>query len=131
MSIWQQGFFERPGITAIHLLPREVYDAMLPIKITPKPVNMVRVGVAIHANLEGAPSIRNQALGLIELLNDDDFKVREKATRQLIHLGPLGLKYVQQALTRPPSEEVKDRCEQIIEAVDTTSWFKDALKKKE
>ncbi len=52
LAIWEKGLFDRPGVTAIYLLPQEEYDRMLPLTISPKPQKIVRVGIVMQGNLE-------------------------------------------------------------------------------
>jgi hypothetical protein len=63
LKIWHIGFFENPGIVAIHLLPRSEYDAMLVLDVRPKPATPpTRVGIAFHPNFDAEPAITARSL---------------------------------------------------------------------
>ncbi len=46
LATWKGEFFETPGIRLITLLPRWIYDAVLPLSIQPAPGDIVRVGLS-------------------------------------------------------------------------------------
>lgn len=54
-------------------------------------------------------------------LDDDDLEVREKATRELIRLGPAAIGAVRDTLATTKSREVKRRAEEIISRSDTSA----------
>ena len=59
--VWKPQFLESAGLTAFYILPQAEYDRMLPLVVTPKPAETVRVGVVLHPRLEGEPAILAQA----------------------------------------------------------------------
>ena len=48
LDTWRDDLFTDPRPRAIYFVPRDMYDRMLPIRITPEPVELVRVGLVIH-----------------------------------------------------------------------------------
>jgi WD40 repeat protein len=64
---------------------------------------------------------------LIVDLDDDDFDVREKATRELITLGPSALPAVREALAATKSREVRRRAEEVVARSGTTSGARPEL----
>jgi HEAT repeat protein len=58
---------------------------------------------------------------LIADLDADDFKVRESAASDLAALGELATEALQRALDDPPSEEVRQRAEQILRSTSPIS----------
>jgi WD40 repeat protein len=52
---------------------------------------------------------------LIVQLDDDDFDVREKATKELLNLGPVVEAPLRETIAKAPSAEVKRRAELILE----------------
>jgi hypothetical protein len=62
-----------------------------------------------------APDQGSRIDELIKQLDDDQFDVRENATKELIKLGKTAEKAVREVLAKPPSAEVKRRAEVILE----------------
>jgi hypothetical protein len=48
LETWRDDLFTSQRPRAIYFIPREWYDRMLPLRITPAPAEIVRVGVAIE-----------------------------------------------------------------------------------
>lgn len=48
LDTWDWELFRAPGRRAIAFVPRELYDHMLPCRIDPEPVELVRVGLVIE-----------------------------------------------------------------------------------
>jgi hypothetical protein len=110
LKIWHKGFFENDGLTVLSLLPRAEYDRLLPLEITPTPVDRpVRVGVVLQPHFEYGPKVAARAAELIKQLDSDDFDRREAASRELEAMGPWGLRAVQTALQGRTSAEQKRR----------------------
>ena len=42
---WNAEFFQTPGTRVLTIIPRRLYDTLLPMKIRPRPRELVRVGV--------------------------------------------------------------------------------------
>lgn len=45
LEAWGEEFFETPGLRAIAMIPRWLYDTLLPLTIEPEPDELVRVGL--------------------------------------------------------------------------------------
>src|SRR5437588_9610288 len=63
---------------------------------------------------------RDKIAGLIRLLGDDSFKVREKASEDLLGCGPITLPQLRQAVN-DPDEEIRERAREGIAAVESKS----------
>lgn len=48
LDTWRDELFASPAPRAIYFVPRDSYDRMLPVRITPAPVDLVRVGLVIE-----------------------------------------------------------------------------------
>ena len=48
LETWRDELFRTPSARAIYFVPRDAYDRMLPIRITPAPTELVRVGLVIE-----------------------------------------------------------------------------------
>jgi hypothetical protein len=66
-----------------------------------------------------APQAAPDVARLLADLDHDDFDVRERATRELIQLGPEALAPVREALAETKSREVRRRAEEIVEQLRT------------
>ena len=123
LKVWREGFFYRPGLTAFYLLPREEYDRMLPLTITPKPAAVVRVGIAIHPTLEGEPVLLRRAAELIKKLDSNEYKEREAASAELAGMGPVASRLLEETLKKTTSEEVRHRCRAILDHADASTYL--------
>ena len=80
LKIWQKRLLEADGLVAFHILPQAEYERMLPLDILPSPVaKPVRVGIALHPNLEIEPALRER---VAELVKELDSEVYVSAKRQ-------------------------------------------------
>ena len=61
---------------------------------------------------------------LIVDLDDDSFAVREKATQELIRLGPAAARKARQAIATTKSREVRRRAEEVVAKIGAGSFFK-------
>ncbi len=122
LDIWNAGLWQRPGITAIYLAPQSEYDRILPLSIDPKPPKLVRVAIVVHANLETDSTFPARVAALIAELDDADFAVRERATKELLALAPRSLPLLRKAVAGAGSDELKVRLESILLRADATQW---------
>ncbi|MGH7223037.1 MAG: hypothetical protein ACRELF_07405, partial [Gemmataceae bacterium] len=67
----------------------------------------------------GKPLDRKRLARLIAELDDDAFKVRERATRELALVGPDAADALRQAMFKDPSAEVKKRIEDLLSRLKT------------
>lgn len=127
LAIWKKGLFDRPGITAIYLLPQSEYDRLLPLTVSPAPGKIVRVGVVLHGQLEMTPAIIAARLKeLTAKMDDDNYHVRDKANRDLIDLGPVAFPAIRERLKGQVSLEVRHRLEDILKKLDSSENLKAA-----
>ena len=127
-DVWTKAFFLTDGLTAFHLLPQSEYDRMLPLKITPAPPEIARVGVALHSHLEGEPAMQERARQLLLQLDDDDFSKREAAGQALGRMGPIAFRLLRETMQTTKSAEVQRRCRLILESVDATTYLEEAAR---
>jgi hypothetical protein len=116
LAIWRKGLFDRPGVTAIYLLPQDEYDRMLPLSVDPKPQKVVRVGIVVQGNLEvSAAALEAKVASLVTKMDDDDYRVRDKAAADLARLGQPAMAAIRKAMAAKVSAEVKTRLEKLLE----------------
>jgi hypothetical protein len=126
LSIWQEEFFERSGLTALYVLPQAEYDRLLPLEIYPKPGKIVRVGIVQQPHMEGLEAIRKQAAQLVAQLGDNNYNKREQATKALREFGVEIVPVLRQALSAATDLEVKTRLEKLLNAIDASEYLKPA-----
>jgi hypothetical protein len=115
LAIWQKGLFDRPGITALYLLPQAQYDRMLPLTVTPKPQSTVRVGIALQGQLEmTSAKVQARVKERVAKMDDDNYRVRDQAEKDLADLGPSAFAAIRQALAGKVSAEAKTRLEKLL-----------------
>jgi hypothetical protein len=124
LKIWHKQFFEAEGLIAFHLLPQAEYDRMLPLEILPAPVDKpVRVGIALHPNLEIEPALAERAAVLIGQLDDAKFQKREAAAKALLEMGPRAIVMLRAELAKNVSLEMSTRIRSILDRVDAMDWL--------
>lgn len=65
LETWEAELFREPGVRVITLLPRDVYDRSLPLRIRPVPHRVVRVGLLVTEGEEiavGPEALRRQSV---------------------------------------------------------------------
>jgi hypothetical protein len=122
LTIWRDGFFQRPGLTVFYLLPQAEYDRLLPLTITPKPPKLVRVGIAVHPNCDTEPARTALAQALVAGVAADA-AAQPAAASRLADLGPVGVRALKDALANNPPATVKARLQAVLDAVDVSSYF--------
>lgn len=90
LDIWRDGLFRRPGVTAFYILPPREYERMIRLYVNPVPKKTVRVGLALHPNMEAEPALRAQAQTWTAKLASADEAEGREAVDRLIALGPIG-----------------------------------------
>jgi hypothetical protein len=116
LAIWDKGLFDRPGITAIYLLPQSEYDRVLPLAVSPKPDKIIRVGIAMQGQIDLTPTVlAARVKDLIVKMDADDYHVRDKAAQELSALGASAMGAIRKAKAGKLSEEVRIRLDKILE----------------
>lgn len=94
-EVWTDDLFGRPGLTFAFRLPREVYDAVLPLTLAPPPRRLARVGYCLAVDLD--PDLAARIDALVAALGADDWKTRQAAATDLSNLGPTALPALRRA----------------------------------
>lgn len=111
---WEKSYFRTDGLRVLFILPRATTDAYIPIKITPKPTELVRVMVGRTEIL--TPTQERQIETWLGQLADPDFKVRNAASVNLAKLGRLGEPALRRVAAVSRSAEVRQRAHLLIQA---------------
>ncbi|HYE18412.1 MAG TPA: hypothetical protein VEA69_08205 [Tepidisphaeraceae bacterium] len=118
-KIWQKPWFEDGGLRVIFFSPRGATESLLPLRIDPKPAQVVRtllVGVECLKD-----SKENVVAELIRQLGDGDFGEREAAQRKLIQLGRANEKALGDALRKADDEEVRQRLSTVLRRISAAA----------
>ncbi len=112
IKIWTDEFFEANGARVLAILPRETYDALLPIEITPKPAELKRVLIAHLECLD--PTAQARVDAWIAALGSENLEERDTATKGLRRFGPLAEKSIRDAIERSKDAESKSRLQELL-----------------
>jgi hypothetical protein len=124
VDLWKKEMFETPGLNLYYRLPQEEYNKRLPLTITPKPAETVRVGLVYHAHLE--PDFEARIIELVNKLDAPRFVDRDAAMRDLVNLGPAALVQLQRIRNKDDlSVEVRQRVETLIRKWSAKDGFGD------
>ncbi len=112
VDLWRKDMFETPGLHAFYRLPREEYDRLLPLTLTPKADDVVRVGLIFHGHLE--TDLPERIAKLVKELDSPRFVVRDAARKKLLAYGPSALVHLQRLKQADLSTEVWKQVESLI-----------------
>jgi hypothetical protein len=110
IKTWRASWFEE-GVRVFYVLPRETTDAVLPIDIDPKPVQLVRVlvGRAEVITPEMEKSVERQVGKL------SDPKAREEAMLTIRKYGRFSEPILKRILVAERDPVVRNRIRQLID----------------
>ena len=114
LDTWDGDWFEE-GLRCFYFVPRRLTDELLPLTMEPKPAELVRVLVGRLEII--TPEMEEALLGLVERLDDDEFEVREEATRELQRHGRFAEPILQRALRGADEHELRNRLQQLLRAL--------------
>jgi hypothetical protein len=112
VDLWKKEHFEMPGLQALYRLPQAEYDRLLPLTITPKADELVRVGLIFQAHLE--PDLAERVLEQVKLLDSPRFQIRDAARKKLLAIGPAALVHLQRLKKTELSTEVQKQVEALV-----------------
>lgn len=87
LAIWRDHFLKREGLRLLTLVTGDAYDALLPISICPRPVEMKRV-LVLCIDFP-TPELQQLVDRIVERLDASDIDERDAATGELLKLGPV------------------------------------------
>ncbi|HZY85941.1 MAG TPA: hypothetical protein VFE78_13990 [Gemmataceae bacterium] len=115
-ELWKKELFETEGVTAFYRLPQSEYDRLLPLTMSPRPEELVRVGLVIHPHCE--PDLAERVARLARELDSDNFATREAAEKRLDALAGAAVVYLKRLETGKLSAEARRRVERLINKHD-------------
>ena len=115
IKTWRDSWFEK-GARVFYILPRQTTDAVLPITIEPRPVELTRVLVG-RAELI-TPEMEKSVQQQVSLLSNPSPKVREAALKTIRQYGRFSEPILKDILQNEKDATIRAR---ITELIETTS----------
>lgn len=128
MEVWNEGLFERTGLTIFYRVPKETYDQWLPLTCIPAAKDTVRVGLVVHYHLE--PELEENVKKWIAELGSQEFRVRQSADNNLRQVGGAAFPFLEEAI-QEASPEVRMRCQKILKVKDLESQLEKLMRQHE
>lgn len=114
--IWGKFFFKREGVRLLYVMPEQRADEILRLKIHPKPADVARtLIVQVECVTE---KMTRRITQLIDQLGHQDYKVRERAQRELERLDRFAEALLRKAVAETQDAEVRDRAKAILMKMD-------------
>ena len=124
LTIWSPAFFAAPGISVFYVLPRSEYDRMLKLDVSPLPKRVVRVGVALHPNMEVEPALAKRTEDLVKQLASADEGVWKAAAAELQNMGPVARRTLEATVEGATNPSVRERAKMVLDAgVDASTYL--------
>ena len=116
IKTWRDNWFEE-GLRVFYVLPRQLTDAVLPIKIDPGPAELVRVlvGRAEVITPEMEKSVENQ----VSRLGDPSPEVRETAKQNIRRYGRFSEPILKRILETEENKLMRARIRELIQSPAT------------
>ena len=122
VDLWRKEMFETPGLHLFFRLPQSEYDARMPLTITPRPKEAVRVGLVFQGHLE--PDFADRILELVKQFDSERFADRDAAMKKLLQIGPAALVQIQKLRSRRDlSPEIRERIEALVKKWNAHEGF--------
>lgn len=111
VQTWKPDLLNRVGFLVCARMPDVTYGLMFPLKVTPQPDELVRVGMVIDVlpgqadRLGWLPGLQQTLVQWSDELTARDFRKRESASRRFEQLGDLAKPHLER-LKKSPNPEV-------------------------
>ncbi len=112
VKTWRDSWFEEDGVRVFYVLPSRVTDELLPLTISPKPANLVRVLVGRCEVL--TPERTRDMERIVSVLASESFDEREEAMRRLKSYGRFAEPLLKQVIAASKDPEIRTRCESLL-----------------
>jgi hypothetical protein len=122
VDAWKPDLLNHPGFMVIARMPAGAYEKMFPLTVTPKPDEVVRAGVVFdtlpgeNERLSWLPELKKTMAKWAVELNDEDFKVRQRAAGNFAKLDDMAKPYLEDLL-KSAEPEVRHRAEMLIKGL--------------
>jgi hypothetical protein len=115
-DVWKRDFFQADGLTLFYRLPQDEYERLLPMKMSPRPEKLTRVGLVLHAHCE--PDLTEKIARLVADLADADFATRESAGKRLEEIGRAAYPALRRLREKATAPETQRRLDELLEHYD-------------
>ncbi len=112
VNTWERSYFQNDGLRVLYILPRNDVDRQIPIQITPKPEELVRVMVGRIEVL--TPDSEKRIEAALAKMSAEDVTAYNAAMAELDRLGRLKEPVLRRIAVLTRSPEVKERAETLI-----------------
>ena len=109
IETWTISYFRTPGLRVLYVVPRAWTDELLPIKMTPKPDELVRTMIGRVEVL--LPEAEREAVSVVERVFAGELTEAEAIDA----LGRFAEPRLRRAMVMVEDEQVRLRCEQLLE----------------
>jgi hypothetical protein len=111
IKTWRGSWFEE-GMRVLYILPRQATDAVLPLTITPRPDQVVRVLVGRTEVI--TPEMEKHVLAQVRQLGDTSPQVRETARQNIRKYGRFSEPILKAVLESERDETIRQRIRELI-----------------
>ncbi len=122
-DIWKDDLLQDTGFLMISRMPPRHYDAMFPLRITPQPEELVRVGMVFDQlggqtdRAQWLTSLAKSINPLITQLGDNEFHKREAAQFKLRAFGDLASPFLNKA-TGSDDPEISNTARRLLKELE-------------
>ena len=114
LAIWDQGLFQSEGMTIFYRMPQDEYNKMLPIRVTPRPDSVVRIGLVLHQRME--PELSSTLNLLIRHLNSNNMQNHDFAVKELSLIGGAALSSLRECVKQSPT--AVNACSSLLDKLE-------------
>lgn len=115
VKIWGDDMFTAPGERLLYLMPQHEADAMLPLSISPKPTDVVRVLITWVE--VATPEAERRVMDLVEQLDSNIADEREAAEKELRKLDRFAEAILLRVSKTSESEGVRNKVAAILDSL--------------
>lgn len=115
VKTWESSWFGEDGVRVFYLLPPSMTDELLPLQITPKPAELVRVIVGRTELL--TPEREAEVAAIVAELGSDSAEDRDAASKKLARHGRFAEPLLKRAMRQSADAEVRARCEELLKRI--------------
>lgn len=116
VATWKDSWFEE-GLRVLYILPRQKTDEVLPLTISPKPTELVRVLVGRAEVI--TPELEADVLAAVAKLGAEEFAERDAAQKTLAKHGRFARPILETALRKTHDAEVTARIRELLSNDET------------
>lgn len=121
---WEKSYFQTPGLRILYVIPRQITDQHIPIKVMPVPHEIVRTMVGRVELI--TPEMEGRLIRCLNLLHHGNSVEKLEAEQYLASFGRFRQALLRRALQLDLSQELKDQAEELLTLATATLITQDA-----